>query len=270
MSRPYVIWCPQVPFSRCSGGVQVLHKLVHDLNAYGMEAYLSNPWGNPEWNVPHWKSTAKDFIAVYPEIVYDNPLRAPHVVRWILYTADTIFPKEDMIVPYMEMYNNYGLSEDHVLMLPCVELDAFNDPHLPRKGRMYYVGSKGLRLGCRRRLEEVDQWPELQRPFTETSVSYAYRMQTCELLYTYDNMTMLCECARLCGCPVVIVHDSPFTKEDYRKHEMGMEGLGITLAETDWAMSTINSATFLDRYLALIETYKRRLVLFIERTQAMP
>jgi hypothetical protein len=86
-----------------SGGLTILHKLVHMLNDLGYDAYLapSGPSGLG-WHLSHNPfqisskydkiklitdevySNLQDAIVVYPETWYGNYLNAPNVVRWIM------------------------------------------------------------------------------------------------------------------------------------------------------------------------------------------
>lgn len=86
-----------------SGGITVLHKLVHTLNELGYDSYIapSAPSGFG-WHPNHMQfnvsgkydkikfitdeiyQNLNDAIVVYPESWYGNYLNAPNVVRWIL------------------------------------------------------------------------------------------------------------------------------------------------------------------------------------------
>ena len=101
------------------GGCVVLHKLCDELNKLGCQAYLvpayrtyffdrkniirpvlrfakellrrSLPFRiNPSWNTPVYQSEGDvkswdDVVAIYPETISGNPLKATKVVRWFLH-----------------------------------------------------------------------------------------------------------------------------------------------------------------------------------------
>lgn len=90
-----------------SGGITILHKLVHTLNDLGYEAYLapSGPSGlgwHPS-HIPYQVPTKynkikiitqevydnlQDAVVIYAETWYGNYLNAPNVVRWMMGSAD--------------------------------------------------------------------------------------------------------------------------------------------------------------------------------------
>ena len=105
-----------------SGGITILHKLVHVLNELGYDAYLapSGPSGLG-WHMAHIPfqisskydkvklitdevyNNLQDAIVVYPETWYGNYLNAPNVVRWIMGPAN---PK------YMTAGHGWGVQWD--------------------------------------------------------------------------------------------------------------------------------------------------------------
>jgi hypothetical protein len=228
-----------------------------------MKAYVY-PWrGHPTWNTPPLDCSCEDFIAIYPEIVPENPLRCKNVVRWILYKTPHKYPESDVIVPYLPAYDTFDIGSH--LYLPPVDTEVFFDAGLPRSGKMHYIGSKG---GCTRKVFEVDRWPELNRCYAINQADYARRLQTCELLYCYDNMSSVCECARLCGCPCVIIPNGTFPKSSYEEHELGMGGLGWGMEEEQIAIATMDSADFMRRYKAMQAEFRHKLSEFIQFTQS--
>lgn len=93
-----------------SGGITILHKLVHTLNELGYDAYLapSGPsglgWHNNQYPfyIPQKYDRVKfitddvlnnleDAIVIYAESWYGNYLNAPNVVRWIMGLANEKF-----------------------------------------------------------------------------------------------------------------------------------------------------------------------------------
>ena len=113
----FLIFAPS--YDETNGGAIVLHKLCSILNELGYESYLHPyyetyeisknncvkyinkslksflfPWRkrykiNPAFNTPVLKKTTKplsdEWVAIYPEIVFGNPLHAKNVVRWFLH-----------------------------------------------------------------------------------------------------------------------------------------------------------------------------------------
>jgi hypothetical protein len=260
--KPYYIWTPGY-YSIC-GGIKVMHRLCHELNEAGCRAYVNNPLVNPKWNTPFGERRNKDnFIAIYPEIILNNPFNAKHVVRYILYKQEKQYEPGEIIVPYTRAFNWMNLPEERILYLPVIETDIFTDPGLPRHGRAFYVG-KGANSP---RVPETEGLPQVTPSMAHNPYELAKIFQKLELLYTYDNMTAITAVARLCGCPVVTIPDGSFSKEHYEQCEDGREGLGFGIAETDYAMDTIDSARFHQRYEDLIRQFHIKLNLFIELTQ---
>jgi hypothetical protein len=78
------------------------------------------------------------------------------------------------------------------------------------------------------------------------------------------------EIARLCGCPVVIIPDGSYTKEQYQQHEFwGAGGMGWGVEEAAIARETINSEKMRTAYEEAEKEFQRRLTVFIETTQGV-
>lgn len=116
--KKFIIFAPS--YSENNGGAIVLHKLCHIINSLGREAYLfplvdsfeltrfnykevlfkflkkhiREPFRrfkvNPKNNTPFFKNMPSqdelnEWIVVYPEITFGNPLGGVNVVRWLLH-----------------------------------------------------------------------------------------------------------------------------------------------------------------------------------------
>lgn len=114
----FIIFSPS--YSDTNGGAIVLHKLCHELNTLGYQAFLypayktwimhqafwlkpllSVLWGrikgslfrryktHDQFNTPVFNGKNKkidgDFVVIYPESVVGNPLNSKYVVRWLLH-----------------------------------------------------------------------------------------------------------------------------------------------------------------------------------------
>jgi O-antigen biosynthesis protein len=208
---PYLTW--SYDYSHATGGVKVLHRLCHELNEAGQEAYVSGS-PNPEWNTPqsgpfpttdeahHW--VAGDWIAIYPEVVSGNPWNAPRVVRYVLNNpgklgGDTTYDPSEIVYVYHPNFDDVGAGSDRVLMLPAIELDIYFDRHLPRETPVWYVG-KG------RKTRDVPG-VEITYQIRLDRERLADVLNRATVLYTFDNVTAMVEIARLCGCPVVVIPD---------------------------------------------------------------
>lgn len=267
MSFPYVVYTP--PYDPRSGGIKVLHLLVHELNSRGYQAYCTSQ-PNPEWNEPPIDHIPKDSIVVYPEIVPGNPWGATTVARWVLnvpgrLAGDTEYDKSELVFPYKRIYNQWGLPERRILLLPAIDLDIFYDRGLERKGKIVYVG-KGPVLET---LPETQGLYELRKEDTANQENLAILLNRTEVLYTYDNITALWDCARLCGCATVIIPNGQMSREHFDMDETGTDGLGLGIEEEEKAVRSLDSLLFRARYSDLYtQDFPEKLEHFIYLTQA--
>ena len=251
--RPYLVWAP--PYSHATGGVKVLHRFVHELNAAGQEASISTPETNPEWNTPHREPPlAGDWIAAYPEVVQGNPWGAERVARWVLNTpglrgGDRSYAPSEMVFSYSPIYLDAML-----LHLPAVELDIYADRHEPRSGTLVYTG-------------KATRWRKVAgREITleerEDRHALADALNRATALYCFDMTTAMIDIARLCGCPVVVIPDGSRSFEDYDRH-VGWNGIGWNTMPL-----AFDPERFRSGYLDLFATFRRQLDEFVRITQA--
>ena len=231
----YVIW--SYDYSHASAGPKALHRLCHELNEAGQEAYIGDGWAtNPEWNTPHGEPVG-DMIAVYPEVVSGNPWNASRVARWALNVpgllgGDKVYPASEMVFAWDRKY----LDGVPLLQTPTVDLDIYFDQHAMRTGTLFFVG-KGRRdlLHIDGAAQEITLAMRLDRRVLASALNRA------EIMYTLDEHTGMVQLALLCGCPVVIVPTGQRIEPD----------------------------GFLEQYLALAAEFPAQLARFIEITQGV-
>jgi hypothetical protein len=228
----YIIWA--YDYSHASAGPKTLHRLCHELNEAGQEAYIGPGWAtNPEWNTPTWDGAfpSEEWITVYPEIVRGNPWNAPHVARWVLNRpgllgGDREYDRSEMVFSFLGAFHDAPL-----LSLPTIELDIYTDRGEQRTGELYFVGkgTKGATDGAAPITLEM----RLDRHALADALNKA------TLLRTFDDVSGMNGIAQLCGCPVLLSSGERLEPGDFR-----------------------------ERYLALFPAFREQLARFIEVTQA--
>jgi len=279
--RPYIVKAPA--YDSNSGGCMVIHRLCHELNMRGQEAYVAHRLINPDWKTPYygdnrsgqvfeeWK-TERDLISIHPEISFGNIFNTRTVVRYLLNNAGKLSgPKEfdasDILFAFSHMFNDFNLPEERIMFLPILDTDVFQDGHLDRNLITFYNGKgwRGIENDFISNLSEEEKKLPIVEIVRETSKdphNLSNILQRSKTLYCYDNITAMTEISRLCGAPVIIVPNGEYTKEQYDKHELGWNGLG-------WGETPrhFDSAKFREDYLQLKETFYEKLDYFIEVTQ---
>ena len=225
----YLIWA--TGYTHASGGPKVLHRLCHELNAVGQEAYIGNGYTtNPEWNTPHGNMD-DDTIGIYPEVVSGNPWGARRVARWVLNVpgllgGDRSYAIGEMVFSWAREF----LDGVPLLHLPGIELDIYTDRALPRNGELFYVG-RGIQ-------GDTSGASEITWEMRANRYALADALNHATLLRCFDYVTAMKEIALLCGCPVLM-------PDGQRLEPFG----------------------FRDEYLALWPVFRNQLAEFIRITQ---
>lgn len=282
--HPYYIATPQ--YNRQSGGIRALHLLTHWLNRVGQSAFLAIYAGdeklpiNPELIAPELTPEIIQYhfdrkitpIVLYPEVVSDNPLRAPVVVRYFanfpgLLGGDRAFNPEELNFGYSEVLAQAAGVPGSVLHIPMVDTQIFHrGVSVPRTQTCYYAakfktmhGGKtfGLPDGC---VEILRFSPQEQ---SQHEIAELFRRST--LFYCFENTALSLEAA-LCGCPTVLMPNAFFTKP-ISSIEFGLDGMawGDSPTEIERARRTVGRVA--ETYRATCKQFFAQLQTFIERTQ---
>lgn len=212
----YIIGGPDYRFN--SAGIMALYRLCHNMRRAGYDAYVLGT-GNPEWDNPrHGKKIADDDIAIYPEVMHDNPLNAKRVIRWMLYYPTAYWggrriPMNEMCVPYakftvpeINQYCDYPVSVDDCLNIPITDPDLFFiNPSIPKTKTVYYIGKGGGKFDG---FKLPDGAIQVCPPVTPTRAATAKLLQESKLLYCFDYNSAVMIDAYMCGCEILIITES--------------------------------------------------------------
>jgi len=254
--KAYSVFAPD--FSPTSGGIRVMWALQGWLMARGQIALTNVKF-------------KEDFVAIYPEIIHGNLFNAKTVVRYILNKPGVMasygvagpmeFPKTDHIYVFSKIYDTFGVDEAHLLFLPVLNLHLFKDYKRKRTNTCYFVG-KGNDVG----LHPLDSI-KIDRTNSENQGQLAELLNSCSVMYSYENPTAMVEIARLCGCRVVYLEEGAsikYTKKELTElYEPGMDGVSFGLED----LQSLDIKKFREKYISLIDTFSKKLDRLIEVTQ---
>ncbi|MFJ3046090.1 hypothetical protein ACIPEN_09675 [Herbaspirillum chlorophenolicum] len=236
LHQPYYVYTP--PYKQTSGGSRALHYLCHALNLIGEEAYSVNHQTHSELRTPvltqeivnTHQAAGRSPIAIYPEVISDNPLKARNVIRYLLaeparYTGHPIQRGlRDLIYTFGPSIVPEGWEADR-LRMPLVDTRIYNalgtrpenrqgsavffNRHIANGGTLNPVTMNSIEISIRAGERSAAELAEI--------------FKTVECLYLYEHSTICFE-ALLCGCPVVYIQNETSLPESY---PWLMEGNGI-------------------------------------------
>lgn len=278
LNAPYYVYAP--PYLEVSGGIRAMHYFCHALNLVGEEAYVTTEKISTKLRTPvltegiqqlH-RSSMRDPIVIYPEIVDGNPLGLRHIVRYLLnypgainqrsikwMSTDLVFTHGLEVVPH-------GITAQ-LVQIPLINRAIYNTEGTEPGAR------KGSLLFLNRYLGRGGQLQEVTNAATEISfrvptrspkeLSQLYR--SAELLYTYEHSTACYE-AMLCGCPVVYLPNPIMLKQPPEGH-LGKVGWawGALPEEVSFAKNTVAQVS--GNYEAIESQFWGQLNAFICTTQ---
>lgn len=242
--RKFVVFAPS--YDERHGGIICLHKLVHLINEAGYKAYLCPTYENLEFNrhnlfrpvrrllgdiagglfkryrthrgfdTPIYRGRTCDFesdewVVVYHEQVFGNPLRARNVARWLLHqpgfhSGVVYYGFNEMHVRFngavREFHYPNSLQPDFFLPIIHYPLDLYNEAGAAaqRSGTAYCI-RKGGGKAMQHDLSNstlIDGLPHEE---------VAAVLKRVEAFISYDTYTAYSRFAALCGCDSVVIPD---------------------------------------------------------------
>jgi len=259
-SLRYVVVSPS--YSETNGGAIVLHKLCHLLNELGEDAVvrpmlrhskggLRNRIGkglkserfatDPTLRTPVIRdnSARPDDIVVYPEIVPGNPLKAHHVVRWLLnkpgFRGRTIVPgPNDLFFTFDDFCDHPALTggSPPILFLFSVNPEYRLINTEPRSGSCYM-----MRKGKGRPLVHNDTESICVDGLSHREMAEVFNRV--ERFYCYDEVTMYSQYAAVCGCISIVIPERFSRREEWATaHPLARYGVAYGLDDIDHAVAT--------------------------------
>lgn len=281
--KKFIVVAPS--YSQNNGGAIVLHKLCHIINSLGQEAYLlpivenlelnkfnyqkilirffkkhlREPFRRfktiPGLNTPVIKKLPKDidsndWVVVYPEIIFGNPVGAKNVVRWLLHNPgfDSNTGKESKnyyygkgelyfrIGPWFkEFYHPGSTTSNSFLQVFHFPLHLFNmeGASTNRSGTAYAI-RKGKNKKIIHDLKDSILIDGLKH---EEIAKIFKRVKT---FISYDTVTTFSYFASLCGCDSVVIPDKDVSEIEWMPNAEDRYGLAYGLENISKARETAN------------------------------
>lgn len=274
--RKFLIFAPS--YRSDNGGGIVLHRLCSLLNELGYKAYLtrffngapvySNDfvvplskimaraiWNlitpfkvHPGWCTPIIQSPklplGPEWIVIYPELVFGNPLKARCVVRWLLHrpgfhTGHTYYGPGEYHVDFNSFAEEFyfpGCKKAsrplNVLALPFDHYNLQNAlPSNQRVGTAYC-----LRKGKGKPLVHDLRNSVLIDGRSHAEVAAIFkRVKT---FISYDTYTAYLSFAVLCGAESVVVPDAGVDKNSWFPDPVDRYGMAYGFDDMEWALET--------------------------------
>lgn len=248
--RKFIVFSPS--YNSDVGGVVCLHKLVHVLNELGCDAYLYpyfenreinrknflkpilgtlksffrfnflyklNPTFNAKlYNLSESEAMSDEWIVIYPETVFGNPLNAKNVVRWLLHfpgfhSSKVYYGVKEFYIRFnsvIKEFNFHGsFLSNNFLPLIHYPLELYNqsEKKSERKGVAYCI-RKGYGKIVNQNVNDI-----LIDGKSHAEISQIFR--NVEVFISYDPYTAYSRLAAISGCDSIVIPDFGVSKEDW-------------------------------------------------------
>lgn len=224
--------------------VQFAQNQVFDYANFSVEQFLGDSnFNTPVTHIFNDKEYGDDWIIVYPEITFGNPLRAKNVVRWLLHNPGfhngrINYGTNELHIRFADLFDEFhhpGCKlSDNFLMIMDYDFDMFNleGAAEDRSGTAYFVRYRWEKP-IQHNLEDsvlidsnTDQ-AEIARIFKRVKTFYSY-----DLLTAYSHLAVLC------GCDSVVIPDPGISEIEWTPDENHRLGVAYGLENLEKARGT--------------------------------
>ncbi len=276
MLRKFLIYAP--PYDPNTGGIIALHKLCDLINRSGREAFLyplmpsfelhlhslpqlqnmldqfqaglaaalefrvNSDFITPTLAPAVEDQAGQDWVVVYPEIVFGNPLRAPNVVRWMMHkpgywTNQVHYGAGELHFYYGQAFREYDVPRCTTSELRLTihhtpfQLYLDEDANRPRSGTAYC-----LRKGKGRPLQhDLSDSVLIDGKSHEEIATIFKRVKT---FISYDLWTTYSRYASLSGCDSVIIPEEGVGLQDWAPELQNRLGIAYGFDDLERARCT--------------------------------
>ena len=274
MKSKFIVYAPG--HLEDSGGIIALHKLCNVLNQIGEEAYLypmvpsfEINHGNLEElgmymraiceisNTAYYRThpdlpsriitpqakfvVPDDYVVIYPEIVFGNPLRAKHVVRWLLnnpgfYSGKVYYGRGELYFRFGSYFEDFRFPGSHTssrfLRITHVPFQLFHAPEGGSRSGVAYCIRKG-----KDRITPGDLTDGVlidDKPHQEIAQIF----KSVKTFVSYDAYTLFSRLASIAGCDSVVVPLDGMSKEQWVPDPADRYGVAYGFDDLDHARRT--------------------------------
>jgi len=284
LSKRYIIFAPS--YLETSGGIVVLHKLCSLLNELGYESYLYPSFNtfelndvnpiytflryiksklvasfkryktNSSFNTPIFKgdisSISDNYIVIYPEMTFGNPLKAKNIVRWFLHqpgyhTGNIYYGKNELYFKFNGAIDDFtyqsSTTSEKSLKIIHYPLEHYNMENTSsfRKGTAYCL-RKGKHKKIQHDLKDSILIDGKTNSEGKSHKEVSEILKNADTFVSYDTYTAYSIFAVLCGCKSIVIPDEGVTKEEWYPEENDRNGIayGFSDKEIKHATDTAN------------------------------
>lgn len=232
-----------------SGGIIVLHKLCDILLELGYDAgfyvekgesfYVNSTYKFNKFNQEDIDPVYD--IVVYPEIVWDNPLKFNRVVRYIMNVGHVTLGRKDtwsdsdFWIYYSEKFYD-GIKPKNILSVSDSKLEYFRDYKVPRPYKDCFSYRK--KLDDPGFVDVIHSPDAIEINFKTSDEDLIKIFNSCERFYCYDTASHLNVLASLCGCDSIVVPDGKTREEVIDKSPKLQYGVAYGVEEIEQARQT--------------------------------
>jgi hypothetical protein len=237
-----------VPYfsDRVSDSLNPIKKYLSPVKSYlysKLKTYITNPY----FDTPIFKGSLAnldDYLVIYPETTFGNPLKAKNVVRWLLHQPG--FHTKDIFYGSGELYFKFNSAIDDFhypgSSLSQKELKVVHYPtgiyncdnvEKERTGDCYAV-RKGIGKSF---VHDVKNAVIIDG---KSHLDIACIFKKSKRFISYDTYTAYSIFAVLCGCESVVVPDKGVSKDEWYPNEKDRYGIayGLTVNEKIISLET--------------------------------
>ncbi|MBN2318262.1 MAG: hypothetical protein JXR49_04260 [Acidobacteria bacterium] len=183
----------------------------------------------------------KNAVAVYPEIVNGNPLKAKHVVRWFLHkpgfhTGIINYGEKELYFYYQDIFNTEEVAGDTNSKLYFnVYLDnVFRQTNFGDRDGICFIVRKGKNRKIR---HDLSKGVVIDSLANHEIASIFNKVQYC---ISYDPYTFYVRYAAICGCIPVVIPEDGVDKKSWQPVEELTYGIAYGEEDIQSAIDTRN------------------------------